>query len=341
MNPSINTLLDLPHVEGGGHKINKIKDKAHTMFKKFHTTFSCEGYDNFSDYHEKFEHSLILTKGGLLGILIIVSIVYQFLYSNTNHAVTLVNSAEGKARVFGDASITAVCGILSAMFVIWSRSGSSAVFTMGSLQTYLIVGLILAMFNFAQEASGLNRYLSKDDIVKGEGLYYELDVAKNPMINADADADAEAETEAEVKPEHNNKLIEKLSNIQQLSDIENGGDPFITSISYLFMITVTILTCVYIFSMIKTTLCGFTSGYTDLANTKIMGGIWPYLGFFIELLIVGGLNFIPPLVGPYIRGEPITTQSIVMGLFIMFIAISLQIMFQYSGVLSGYKGIKQ
>lgn len=263
-------------------------------------------------FTEHFENALFHAKGGLIIILILVSLIYQVMYKKVQGAQTFLSSPAYTGRLIGDASITAIFGIFSCMFVIWSRHGKGALLSGGSLKTYAVVALILGLFNFAQEASGLNRYLAKTDIINKTGPYYQLDTQN--------------------------------TSAESVANLEAGGDPFIISMSYFFTVIVAVILIYYIFSMLKTTMCGFRSGYFNIGGNANMADLYgPYTvlqgegsggKLLIEILMVGFINFIPPMISPFVRGETFGSKSTMVAGFTMAIAMALQFMFQYTGMLS-------
>ena len=247
---------------------------------------------------ENFERHLVATKGGLIVLLIAVSVFYQLWYTaieSNKLSKTLFNS-DRYMVVAADAGTTAFCGALSTYLIMRSR-GSISYKTVG------IVAFILALFAGAQELSGMNRWLSKEAILNRKGIYSEID-------------DITEEDLARVRA------------------FEDGGDPFIKSFAYFGMVALVITVLYAVGRMMYITRQGYQTGTTYIGNNRY-GFIpdRPNTSFLMECLILGGLNAIPPLLSPVFRGEKITSTTKGMAFVTALISMSLQLMFQYVGML--------
>ena len=263
---------------------------------KFHN-FTCGKYLTAGDYHREFEKSLGMAKGTALIFLVLTTAIYQFLHHKDKDADTLFKTKPGQLIVLEDASITALFGLVTCMYVIVGRHGFSHLFTWGSIKTYLLIIVVLGLFAAAQEGSGLNRYLAKDEIKEHVGPYVTLN-------------------EAIIDPE------------------AAVTDPFTDSTSYLLLILVAVIVIVYALNLFRIAMCGYHSKRFSITNSTFFGGaLSPYVGFTIELVILGVLNAIPPFISPVIRGEKITSKSSIMAAITGFIALCLQFFLQYSGLL--------
>ena len=282
-----------------------------SRFASFRRDAGCGRYVDYDDFHHHFEGKLLRFKGGLLVLLVLVSLIYQVKYAHVQGARTLLNSATGKGRVFGDAALAAFLGTMSAVFVMWSRHGSGAMLTLGSLKTYALVAVVLGLFVFAQESSGFNRWLDAGNIAAGKGIYYELDATHD------------------------------ATTVNPAQSLDAGGNPFLVSLSY-FALGVTVLAAVYYgYGMFQSTACGYRSGRNNVRDTGLLNGRvpgWPIAAFVVELLVIAALNSVEPLSGPSIRGQARTGASWMMAGATAAVAILLQCMFQYSGTLGGFKG---
>jgi len=283
----------------------------------------CNEYKKDDDYSHVFGLSLGTTKIGLLLVLILVSTIYQWKYYRVQGTQTLLSSKHKKWKIIIEAVTTTAFGILSVMFINWSRGGISSVFTLKALGVYLLVGGILGFFNFSQEMSGLNRFISKQETLEQQGLYYELDNELTPPKKIDSVLKSISKAKDE-------DLEEKIT----LTKLETIEDPFLISLSYLFIIIIVVMFLIFTKKMFHTTLCGYKSGIFDIARSKPLNGlISPQIGFVIEILIFGLINTIPPLLGPKIRGETFKPKFGAIAIFIFLIAVAVQFMFQYTGML--------
>ena len=290
-------------------------DKLKVFFS--HKMVKCDAYASVlksAQIPKEFEGLLLNAKGTIIIMLLLVSAIYQIFYHNIHGASTLLNTGSGRLTLLYDILCTSMFGVLSAMFVIWSRSGTSALFKPSSFAVYGIVAFILGLFCFSEEASGFNRYLDRQDILNHQGIYYNLD--NNPLNPANTNPSGYYDPES-------------------TDVLESGGDPFTMSMSYFFMIIVIGFVLYQVAGMIKVAVCGYTSGAFPIG--KILNGLISSstIGFIIEILIVGILNAIPPLVSPIIKKQQSTLNSKSVGTagIIMIIVMLLQTLFQFSGML--------
>lgn len=250
---------------------------------------------------EGFHHTLVPLKGGLIFFLILISLVYQVTFIAEGGATkdrneTLLTISPGKP--FLSAFVVGSCGVLSFLFLTKSRLAEV------SYKNMIAVFTILAIFDIAQEASGLNRYLSESDTAKGEGIYYAMlsdaDKANLAAVNA-------AET--------------------------TGGDPFLKSMSYVVIILFALFTIYSIFKMFRLVKCSAkyyspNNGETCFFFGKIKH---KWTAFILELLVVCSINVIPVIVTPFIRGEKFKIYLSTVGM--IFTIFILQLMFHYVGFL--------
>lgn len=271
----------------------------------------CKGIENIDDYKHQFENSLFKAKGSALVLLIFISIMYQTINRNKKFSKTLLSSRDGKKRVLIDSAMTSVFGIVSALFVIVLRNGVKRSLSLTTVKNLSLIALILGLFCFAMEASGLNRYLAEKETQNNQGLYFEIDQAEAENANLSS-----GQTSPLLEPVYNN-------------------DPFISSTGYVLILIIVSVIILYCLNMFRITRCGYRNGVNDLST----GSFFYKLGmdnasriFIAELIIVGVLNCIPPFVSPAIRSEKITAKSSAVAVFTLFVASCLQFMFQYSGI---------
>lgn len=227
-----------------------------------------------------FESVLFACKGGVLLFLIVITVVYQGFYRNEAFAETLLHDYNGKILVCMASLQEAILGVLSVMFVILSRHGCegmhcSKVFACnGHWRAFLAVFCILFMFSFAKESSGLNRFVARNDILEGKGIYYNISIGGKLNITA-----------------------------ATLLEIETGGDPFIKAAFYVLAVVVFFFFFGLSCRMMNLAYRGWKTGIFDVPKNpgKILGSR-PTIGrFAVEVVVLLGLvNFIPSLATPKI-----------------------------------------
>lgn len=254
--------------------------------------------------HETFEHSLIYIKGSLLVFLSIGTILYHFMYKNVQDSFTLLHLEPSK--IFLDAIITGVFGVLTIIFLALSRNGFGY-FTSISVKTCLLVFTILFLFALAQEGSGLNRYLDKSELLNDRGIYY--------------------------------KYYKKHGITQQeIDNLEFGGDPFLKTVSYLFLIFIFIFVFYFIWKIINIAAYAYKNDIASINTIFTVNvsdsskGMKIFL-FIIEAIIAIGFNFIPVLISPIIRGEEKKIKLTMSTFGMLFIIVSLHIILQILGLL--------
>ena len=257
-----------------------------------------------------FEKNLKLIKGGLILFLIIVSFGYHLLYKNIEIAHTLLHKQTLKILI--DSFIGGIFGVITVYFIWFSRNKFS--FTTIPLFTSFIVFIILFLFNLAQEGSGLNRYLDKNNLLNKKGLYY------NEYINS-------------YKNDDDKKKI-----INEINDLEENGDPFEKVSLYIFYIFIFLIILFLSFKMFKYAINNYK--FNHFINIPILFHINMNKNikliiflFIIEFIIIIGLNSIPIILSPIIRGEEKKIKFNFSSLFLIFIIILLQLMFQLVGLL--------
>jgi hypothetical protein len=252
--------------------------------------------DEPSPEHAKsFEFAFLLVKVGLLMILLISTITYQYNYGNVSYAQTYFGGGSQYAwRPIVDGLITAILGGISVAVVIKGRGQSLKKWW----PTVLLVMAVLGVFVISQESSGFNRYMAKTEIANGQSNYYTIDSQSG-------------------------------TSSQQIANVEQGGDPFINSFSNTIIIMMAIVGIICIGIMLKSTWTGFKSGEFKISDIdfKIPGG------FKLEWLLMVGLNTLAPMLSPLIRGESFNTSSTWTNVALFFvISLFLHVMFQYNGL---------
>jgi hypothetical protein len=270
------------------------------------------------NYKKNFEHSLVTAKGSLILILGLITLLYQFKYSNVANAKTFFGNSKYRKRALIDMGVTTFFGMLSSSIVIWSRGGNY----MRNIENVCIIGIVLALFNLAQEASGLNRYLAKTDTLNKIGPYYEIDVKSN------VDKLVPQTLPKGNKTIRNNE-INRLS--KEIETSEVNGDPFIISLSNVTALLLIIFVLYLVIKMFTATYYGYKAGI----NSPFAESNTIKIPFMVELIfIVAGFNIIPPLISPYIRNQKFTKISGITVVGVFIIVCVLQIMLQYTGILN-------
>ena len=255
-----------------------------------------------SNYHTDFKNSLGIAKVGLILFFILITIVYQAKFHKIQSANTFFGNPSTKWKIILDGVITGVLGVLTSLFVMASRYGLED--ALKKWKTYLVIFIILFLFGISQESSGLNRYLAKAETAEGKGPYAELDGTTT----------------------EEGKIAFKSQ--------EQSGDYFLTAIAYTSMFLVFIFVSYQVSKMFKATGQGFTSGENNIAKSKAgFGKLSPIAGFGLELLVVAGLNALAPVISTKLRGEAFSPSKGVIISMTFVIAIILQFMLQYTGML--------
>lgn len=249
-------------------------------------------YDPVHDNYKKIAfNNLVGIKLGLCILFLLITIIYQSKYSKIRGAKTMLSYSSDWWRVLLDGVIAGVIGAISASLVFMNRGESPIKHKYG----ILTVALILFLFTFAQEGSGLNRYLESDHAKHGKGYYGEVDIADKDSVGI----------------------------------IRGQGDPFLDSLSTLaVMIVIFMFLCLSIIMLIAAH-AGWDSEKYDLPKV-FSDSKHPYLRFLVEWLIfVVGLNVLPPIIAQYLRREP--EHNIFTPIMIAIIALGLHPILHYTG----------
>ncbi len=284
--------------------IDKIKDFYTSVINDLNQKYS----NNFTHL---FETNLTKAKGGVIFFLILISIIYHVNYGHLPYSKTYLQS-QFVYRALIDSLVTGLLGLISISFMMYMRYGNVLKHWKGPV----IVALILFLFNFVQESSGLNRYLDKKNIEEGQGNYAEID----KIITSD-DSDA-------------------------LYQVESGGDPFWNSVGYLSMSLIGLVLVYYFSVMVISTIYGYKSGKFGINTIDYYGLSFiknNYVKFGVELLIIAVLNSMAYIISPVIRGDMgingIISKVYLCKAGIMFtLMIIMQYMFQWSGMIGGNQG---
>jgi hypothetical protein len=254
------------------------------------------------NYHSRFQNYLFEAKVGLIVTLIVVTIFYQYKYYGKTYAKTFFSERKSLYKILLDATVTAFLGMLSVFFVIFIRGGIEGV--KNHWKAILVVGIILALFNIVQESSGFNRYMDKNNIIEGKSVYNDL----------------EGDTPQD---------------LDEIKVMETGGDPFVVSLSTYCMVVIGIIIIYYVYKMIECSYDGYNSNNYNIENIDYTYKIFssPVAIFILELAVIGILNGMAPSFSPLIRGEDYVNSSVIIPIAILIIAVCLQVMLQYSGML--------
>lgn len=243
------------------------------------------------NYKKDFLNSLSTAKIGLIVFFILITIIYQLKFHTITPANTFFGHKKTTGIVISDSIITGFLGVLSVIIVILCRSGYTNLLT--HWKAYLVVFIILFLFNLAQESSGLNRYLAESETAQGLGPYAELDDTLTP--------------EGRAKFKATNK----------------EGDFFISAIAYTCALILIFLILYFSYSMIKASYHGYKSGENNIPN------LWL---FSIELFLVVILNGLAPVISTKLRGENYSRTKASVIVFICILVIIIHLMFQYNGL---------
>lgn len=253
------------------------------------------------DIKNVFIHKLGELKIIMIILLVIISIMYNIIYYKKLDSYTLLHISPDKVVL--DTLIAGIGGLITLLFIGWSRNYLGKI----STKIYLIIFIILGLFTFAQESSGFNRFLNKNDIMKGKSVYGEY-YKKNKI------------------------------NVEELVELEKNGDPFLISLAYLFVLIVIAIILYYggwliylTYKGIKTKI-GPISKIKCIFNLHFKKNIYKYLFFILEALIVVIINGIPILLSPYIRGEEKKINVSPMQAFILIFILGFHLMFQFTGL---------
>ena len=242
-------------------------------------------------------------KVGLLIFFFIITTINQFTLLTTNKLEfeieqTLINKFP--AKIFLDALITTIFGIISFFFVWWSRGMNFEI----TSKLLLIIICLLFFFVITQEASGFNRFMEKSRIIKGTSIY-------NKITTLD---------------------------ISEYITYEKYGDPFVLSCAYFFFFILICICLFIIYKMLKYMVCAHKS--LPKNHIKNIGVIFnttkgnKYLLFSLELLIMIFLNTFPPVViSPVLREETNENRFGFSFVLILGIVLVLHLMLQFVGLL--------
>jgi len=251
---------------------------------------------------EDFHTALISAKGGILLFLALVIFVYQLYFVKLDpNNKTFFNDSRTAWKPLVESGIAAFIGLISVFIVNLIRLGLKNALTWECWQVYITVFIVIFLFDISEEASGFNRYMA--NISKTDEEYKEL----NEHI------------ESSIPDE----LIEKE---------KPKGDPFITSIAYVTIGIGTFAVMYFIFNMIRSTIRGKISGMNSVTRTAGGWGI-----FSVELFIVVALNFAGPILSKVATGGTVSSSTYFSSSLFAVIALSLQIMCQYTGVMPAFE----
>ncbi len=275
------------------------------VFQEYKKDFFQNIYDEYSIKHKEiFKQSLITAKLTILSLLGFITFVYQIKYDKELYFRTYLGIDSHRWKVFIEIAIGVFFGMLTTIIILISRRKN--IFCPKNIQNIIVIGFILGLFTLTQEASGFNRYISTD-IQNKNGAYYDIDIIDTAKIQ--------------------NLTVNEIYNY--VLSIENGGDPFAISWSYVASFIVILITVKMIINM-------FTSAYFGYISEKFS----PYrkelnirITFLIEIFMVGILNIIAPITAPFIREGTLSPIKILIAIAILTAATSLHIMFQYNGFL--------
>jgi hypothetical protein len=309
-------------------------------------------YNYNKEYSNVFMDSLEKSKGGLLLFLILITVVYNVVYARKEDgwfAATYLFDNDHIPLVLKDAFITGLFGVISTALVLYVfRRGDSKPTLKTFVLTALIIFTILFCFNVAQEGSGLNRYLDRNDILDGNSEYSQVwregeihnrakSIIENPKCKNIAKVIASDFNDNSVS--NYLKLNSDLSSDTEClnnRDVESGGDPFLKTLGYTSMIIIFCVVVIYILRMLKSTWAGYKSGNHSISKIKFFNKTsnkYNTVIFILEtLFIVGLLNIIPPALVPTIRKERFKNSTLFTIGFILVVACTLHVMLQYNGM---------
>ena len=266
----------------------------------------CSYYiNNTAQISKDFIKNFGYIKIGLLIFFILVSVIYQIMIhrsSNYDLEKTLIN--EYPANILSDGLINGIFGILSVLFLWFSRKGSIK----GNIYVLFTIFIIIFSFIIAQETSGFNRFMDKKKIIQGTSIY--------------------------------NKISSNATKTNEYN-LEHNGDPFIISSAYLSLTIILIFIFILIFKMIKQMLCAHKlmpffhiCNITKIFNyAQIKNKSLKYILFIFEIIIVIFINLLPSLfISPYLRHQDKESKLNFNTLFIIVIVLSLHIMCQFLGL---------
>lgn len=241
---------------------------------------------------KNFMDTLKQAKIGFIVILVLISIVYLVTNASNPKSRTLFYTGMGSLRAISDSIVTGIFGALCVLIVYKLRGVSLEIkdnkgFTTPFKAFWAVFG-ILMMFSIVMELSGANRFLARDDIINGKGIYYKLDSSGSSS-----------------EEEIDNSLIQ----------YESGGDPFWRSIGWSASILVLIFLLVWIFKMIALTFHGAVKANNSKPLWNICSwGFWQWdykWKFVLELFLNVLLNSLPPFIfSKLIRGESLNSPGI-------------------------------
>ena len=244
-----------------------------------------------------FQKYLLFAKGGILLFLVLIIIVYQIYFVKLNSSnKTFYNDKRTAWKQLVENGIVGFIGLMSVFIVNCIRLGLKNSMTWECFQVYITVFIFIFLFDLSEEASGFNRY----------------------MANISGDKDKNDEY----------KEIDGDNDDTDINDKKDNSDPFLTSTAYVTISLGIFALLYFVFNMIRSAIRGKISGMNNITSTT--GG----LGIFsLELFIVVVLNFTGPIVSKLATGGIISSSTYFSSFVISVIALILQIMCQYTGLI--------
>ena len=228
------------------------------FLKKDVLNFLTLGINAKEDFAKLFSLSLGISKVSLLIILIVVTVIYQTKYRDTKWSRTKLNNETQAVKEWISTGVVATFSIMPILFFYYSRleSDESFLSKLGSkIPALLLIWVIIFAFDIAKESSGLNRYLSQEEIKLGHSEY-------NLISEGDI------------------KLFDP-------NDLTTQGDPFVNSFAWTAIYFTAIIIGYLMITMLIATIYGMASGkhpvnIGNFSKELIAMFIFNFLGTFIS-----------------------------------------------------------
>lgn len=325
--------------EGDVNEDKGVKSKALGLVK-FILGYDIEEFENNSG--SVFLNSMAQAKVLLVVFLIVITLLYNYKFSQKWYAKTYFNQKEYAWRVVVDGVIAGILGFVSIMLVFYIRKKN--IMNTRYLKVGFLVFFILMLYSIAQESSGLNRYMKQKEILAGTSVYTNgigmapeeraIEIANNQTCidKAQAIINKDAKKIAENVADHSECLT--------MGEINAGGNPFLKSLSNFSMLILGLIILRLALAMIVATIYGYRDPNNAVTNIKYIftgennkSGI--FLSFLFEtFIIVGIFNSVHPIISPFVRGEKLSKSMLKTVLFTYTMSVILNVMFQYSGAYS-------
>lgn len=329
------------------NNISNIQRKAENRMNEIQGKIDIIKNDYVQNYTNTFVSSLIKIKISLIILFILITVVYliqqETLIKDGNiHVYTMLHSKNDIKQLLKASCIDAFFVSLSFIFILATRGGIRHLFhnIVEHMKEIVILAIVFFLFRFAQESSGMNRWLApKSDTytkLDKEQLKQMVLTQANILREEKELENANSEdhyvlSEQELLDKASDAIIQKYKEqTEQCTQSYTYANPFRLAIEKTSMGLLTLFILFQMGKMFIAFLTGFNSG-----NHKIgVDGEQTLALFVFECVGMAVINMIPSLVAPKIYGEKVEKKDILMALGMGGLSFGAHIWFQYAGLYS-------